>query len=70
MARRPKHPIEYLSDIGKAAFDLRAFSDQDIATAMQFMVSVNPDLFRFLADKIAGSLPPVVSESAGPSNGR
>lgn len=52
--RPRKMAIEYLSDIGKAGFELQHFSDAELADAMKFMRAVNPELFDFIGKVITG----------------
>jgi len=47
-----KMAIEYISDIGKAAFELQHFSDRELFDAMTFMRQVNPELFDFVTKVI------------------
>lgn len=51
-----KMAIEYISDIGQAAFQLQHFSDKELNEAMSFMRQVNPELFDFVTKMVTLTL--------------
>lgn len=61
-----KMAIEYLSDIGKAGFELQRFTDAELVEAMKFMRVVNPELFTFIGNVIAANHPSDISRGLKP----
>ena len=58
-----KMAIEHLSDIGRAAFHLQAFTEAERVEAMRFMRTANPELFEFLVRVLTADLEPVAEGS-------
>lgn len=53
MPRKRKMAIELLSQIGTLGYDLQFHHQAEIAEAMKFMRTANPELFDWLAKVLA-----------------
>jgi len=53
VSRRLQSPRELLVDIGALGFDLRQHTEADIADALDFLWTVNPTLFEWLAQTLS-----------------
>ena len=73
MAKRPKHPVELLSDIGSRVFELQHYGDEDIFNAMDFIRNANPEIFEFLSTvlnaKVSADISAVRHAAAAPEKG-
>lgn len=52
MARKLRSAVELASDIGAKAFDLYAHGDRAAVDALRVLVSVNPEMFAWLRDRL------------------
>lgn len=62
MTRKLRPAAELVSDIGSLAFTLRHHSTADIAEAVTFLRTVNPEMFDWLAKLLAAQASPEPAE--------
>ncbi len=48
MPRKLRPALELVSDIGSLGFDLQHYSDEEIALAVTYLRTVNPEMFEWL----------------------
>lgn len=54
MARKLRPALNIVSDIGSLAFDLQHHSNEQIAEAVAILHTVNPEMFDWLVERLAG----------------